>query len=87
MCLNVESLSNIAKGELLARIAHRLTICAPDTYEVGTNDVLEPKVLRAYTELLHRVIGAMSYYLLIIKQTRLFPAIPSTDAGAFRRKT
>jgi hypothetical protein len=64
MSLNIQSLSNNAKAEILARIAHRLTICARDTYEVGTDDVLEPQVLRAYNELLHRVIGAVSDHLL-----------------------
>jgi hypothetical protein len=40
MPLNIESLSNIAKAELLARIAHRLTVVARDTYEVGRFYVL-----------------------------------------------
>jgi hypothetical protein len=63
MPLNIESLSNIAKAELLARIAHRLTVVARDAYEVGTANVLEPQVLRACNELLHRVTGAVSDHL------------------------
>lgn len=64
MSFSIENLSNIAKAELLARIAHRLTVCARDTYEVGTDNVVEPRVLRAYNELLHRVTGAVSDHLL-----------------------
>jgi hypothetical protein len=59
MGLDIESLSDAAKMALLARIAHTLTVCARDTYEVGTDNVLEPQVLRAYNELLHRVTGAV----------------------------
>jgi hypothetical protein len=43
----------------LARLAHMLTICARDTYEFGTEDVLNPQTLRAYNELLHQVIGSV----------------------------
>ena len=64
MSLRIETLSSIAKAELLARIAHRLTICARETYEVGTDNVEQPQVLRAYNELLHRVTGAVSDHLL-----------------------
>ena len=64
--MNLQSLSDVARAELLARVAYRLTICARDTYEVGTDDVVEPKILRAYNELLHRVIRAVSSYLLKI---------------------
>ena len=63
MGLNVESLSNHAKAVLWARLANVLTICARDTYEVGTERVLQPEVLRSYNELLHRVIGAARDHL------------------------
>ncbi len=58
MSLNIESLSSAPKTALLARIAYTLTVCARDTYEVGTEDVLDPQTLRAYNELLHRVTGS-----------------------------
>jgi hypothetical protein len=48
---------------LLARLAAALTICARDTYESGTDGVLQPKVLREYNELLHRVTGAVKDHL------------------------
>jgi hypothetical protein len=57
--VDLESLSEAAQTALLARIAHTLTICARDTYEIGTENVLNPQTLRAYNELLHRVIGSM----------------------------
>src|SRR5258708_2394203 len=64
MPLNIDSLSNSAKTVVLARIAHTLTICARDTYEAGTENVLEPHVLRAFNELLHRVTGAVRDHVL-----------------------
>jgi hypothetical protein len=57
MAINLESVPESAETELLTRIAHTLTICARDTYEVGTEHVLDPETLRAYNELLHRVTG------------------------------
>ena len=59
MPLNLESLSDDEKTALLARIAHTLTICARDTYEIATENVLNPHILRAYNELLHQVIGSI----------------------------
>src|SRR5690349_4253970 len=59
MSLNVDSMSNQAKTVLLANLASTLTICARDTYEVGTDRVVQPEMLRAYNELLHRVTGAV----------------------------
>ena len=64
MALNVESLSNHEKTVLLARLANTLTICARDTYEVGTDRVAQPELLREYNELLHRITGAVMDHLL-----------------------
>lgn len=64
MSLNAESLSNHAKTVFLARLAHVLTVYARDTYEVGTERVLQPEMLRAYNELLHRVTAAVREHLL-----------------------
>ena len=63
MSLNIESLSPAAKTALLAHIAYTLTVCARDTYEVGTKNVLDPQTLRAYNELLHRVTGSVVSHL------------------------
>jgi hypothetical protein len=57
-------MSNHAKTVLLASLASTLTICARDTYEVETQRVVEPELLRAYNELLHRVTGAARDHLL-----------------------
>jgi hypothetical protein len=59
MPLSLESLSDDAKTAYLARVAHTLTICARDTYEFGTENVLNPETLRAYNELLHQIIGSV----------------------------
>jgi hypothetical protein len=63
MPLNLESLPDAAKTAFLARIAHTLTICARETYEVGTENVLEPQTLRAFNELLHVVTGSVVGHL------------------------
>jgi hypothetical protein len=63
MPLNLESLSVAARTAVLAHIAHALTICARDTYEVGTENVLNPQTLRGYNELLHRVTGSVVDHL------------------------
>lgn len=57
-------MSNHEKALLLVRLANELTICARDTYEVGTDRVLQPELLRAYNELLHRITGAVRDHLL-----------------------
>jgi hypothetical protein len=61
---NIESLSHIAKLEFLARFAHALTICARDTYETGTGNVVEPHVLRNFNELLHRLTAAVLHHVV-----------------------
>ena len=70
MTQNMELLTNAAKAVLLLRIAHELTVCARDTYEVGTENVLQPQVLRAYNELLHRVTASARDHVLQV------PGIP-----------
>src|ERR1700732_4891763 len=81
MHMNIETLSHVARTAVLARLAHTLTVCARDTYEVGTENVLEPQVLRSYNELLHRATGAVVDHLLgmdgysvesILEMTRAF---------------
>ena len=63
MPINLESLSSTAQRAFLARLAHALTICARDTYEVGTENVLDSRTLRAYNELLLRVSGSVVSHL------------------------
>jgi hypothetical protein len=69
MPLSLESLSDDAKIALLVRIAHTLTICARDTYEVGTEEVLNPQILRAgfKTELMPSLSLNIGGYLMEIQ--------------------
>ena len=59
MSPEIESLSDEARLKILAGLAHELTICARDTYEVGTDEVRDPRDLRAYNELLHCVTASV----------------------------
>lgn len=59
MSPEIESPSDEARLKILAGLAHELTICARDTYEVGTDEVRDPRGLRAYNELLHRVTASV----------------------------
>jgi hypothetical protein len=62
--MNTKPFSRAEQTAVLARLAHSLTILARDTYEVGTENVLEPQVLRSYNELLHRVTAAVLQHVL-----------------------
>src|SRR5271156_2261554 len=81
MSLNLELLSDTAKTAFLARLAKTLTICARDTYEIGTENVIDSRTLRAYNELQHGVSGAVVSHLsglegysleCVIEMVRLF---------------
>jgi hypothetical protein len=61
--MDTASLSHSERAAVLARIAIELTISARHTYEAGTENVLDPKGLRAYNELLHRVTSAVVSHL------------------------
>jgi hypothetical protein len=60
----LDSMSHANKIVFLARAAYALTVCARETYEVGTDNVLQPQLLRAYNELLHRIAGALQSHVL-----------------------
>jgi hypothetical protein len=81
MSLNLELRSDAAKTEFLARLAKTLTICARDTYEIGTENVVDSRTLRGYNELLHGVSGAVVSHLTgsegyslesVVEMVRLF---------------
>jgi hypothetical protein len=62
--LNAEAATNLfrkldaaAQVKLLTSFGHELTIIARDTYEAGTEEVLEPQRLRRINEIQHRVFG------------------------------
>jgi hypothetical protein len=64
MPVSTNSVTHVEDVTFLVRIADLTTVCARDTYEVGTDGVLKPQLLRAYNELLHRIIGALRDHLL-----------------------
>ena len=51
------SLNRNAQIRLLSRFGFNLTIAARETYEVGTDQVLDPPRLREINEVQHRVFG------------------------------
>ena len=51
------SLNRNAQIKLLSRFGFNLTIAARETYEVGTDQVLDPTRLREINEVQHRVLG------------------------------
>jgi hypothetical protein len=53
------SLDRNAQILLLARLAHEMTVCARETYVVGTEDIADPQRLRMFNELLHRITGQL----------------------------
>lgn len=61
--VDISSLPEQLKAPFLARLAHELTVCARSTYEAGTENILEPQVLRGYNELLHRVTACIRSHL------------------------
>ena len=71
-----EPLSHAAKIVLLTRIAHLLTVSArATTYEVGTDNVLQPQLLRAYNELIHRVTGSIRDHVEVSKHCMPFETV------------
>ena len=50
------SLNRAAQIKLLFRFGFNLTVVARDTYEVGTEGVIDPRRLRQINEVQHRVL-------------------------------
>jgi hypothetical protein len=63
MLFDTSAWSNADKAHFLAVLAHELTVSARGTYEVGTDGVLEPEVLRGFNEIEHRVTGSLRDHL------------------------
>lgn len=51
--------SSAARVRWLAHLAFALTVCARNTYEVQTDDLVDPQSMRRFNELQHRVIGEL----------------------------
>jgi len=56
-------LEPVAQLRLLALFGHELTIVARETYEAGSEDVVEPQRLRRINEIQHRVLGHINKLL------------------------
>jgi hypothetical protein len=52
------------RAQWLARLASALTVAARDTYDVGGNDIGDPKRMRRFNELLHRTVNQLRHQLL-----------------------
>jgi hypothetical protein len=50
-------LDRAGRHRFLAFLAHQLTISARETYEIGTEEVVETRHLRRYNEVMHRVLS------------------------------
>lgn len=59
-----QKLPSSQKALFLSVIAHNLTILARDTYVAGTDAVADPKRLKAFNELQHKLMGQLLAILL-----------------------
>lgn len=51
------------QAEVLAHLAHELTVAARDGYEAGTADLADPARVRTLNEIQHRVTGHLAALL------------------------
>ena len=51
------SLNRAAQVKLLCRFGFNLTVVARDTYEVGTEELIDPRRLRQINEVQHQIFG------------------------------
>ena len=61
--MDIGDWSDEKKVRFLAILVHELTVCARTTYEVGTDRVVDSKLLRSFNEIEHRVTGALRDHL------------------------
>ena len=64
-------MSENQKTLFLVVLAHWINTFARDTYEAGTEEVLDPKRLRVLNELLHHVINELRNF--IFKDEKRYP--------------
>ena len=57
--MNFQALSEIEQARFLAHFAHSLTIDARAGYEIGTEGLTHPELLRRLNEVQHRLQGAI----------------------------
>ena len=51
------------KADFLAQMAWELTVAARETYEVGTDNLTNPKLMRSINEIQHRLLSQLSAIL------------------------
>lgn len=51
------------KADFLARLAWELTVAARETYEVGTDNLTNPKLMHSINETQHRLLSQLSAIL------------------------
>lgn len=56
-------LTRAERVQWLARLAAALTVAARDTYEVGGDDILDPRRMRRFNELIHRAVNQLRHQL------------------------
>ena len=65
------SMSDAQQIRFLAHYAHKLTVVSRGTYEVSTEDLADPRRLRHFNEVQHRVVGHI--VKLLAKDTKGYP--------------
>jgi hypothetical protein len=56
-------LTRAERTQWLARFVAALTVAARDTYEVGGDDIVDPKRMRRFNELIHRAVNQLRHQL------------------------
>ncbi len=56
-------LDGTERAKWLTCLASALTVAARDTYEVGGDDIGDPKRMRRFNELLHRTVNQLRHQL------------------------
>lgn len=64
-------LSSDEQTKFLALFSHNLTVLARDSYEVGTENITKPFLIREINEIQHRV--SMQIYLLLENSSERYP--------------
>lgn len=59
LAVAAEQLTRDETCRFLARLAFELTIAARDTYIAGSEDIADPRQLRAFNEIQHRVTSSL----------------------------
>jgi hypothetical protein len=56
-------LGSAERAQWLVCLASALTVAARDTYEVGGDNILDPRRMRRFNELLHRTVNQLRHQI------------------------